>query len=641
MANGRIRSSPATLFSQFPANGRAPFKQIVLATWAPFLALLVAIVFVLAIAFTADGQQTDRNRWYENAPTFIALAAVVLRGSLAGLLGVTLYQKLWKDLAAHPKSQLNETEEELQNTQDFGNGGNFKAMAGDPSERELGKSHISPDRAGLSIVEVDALHLASRMAVGMFTHPKFKAVWIIGALGLVVTSAIQPVLQSAISVRQEKSITKLEVPFFHPQLNGTLTAFCSANATVCGSSQSAKTATLVALMGKKAQHQYTDRNVTGAVQFGPVKFVDVECDVEAIHRDTVEEMLFLTKFYNFTYRFPDQENFFDLGSLTRGRPGEGRINFDNVTTNWAQAEIKTSIFNYTHFIHHQCRVQPAMGTCTTTLIEGAGKLSDLRCVRDKWLDVDEQVQKEVRSYFEPDAGALGIVWALIWAFGGEAGFGRRELQWGTSYFMNGAMEAYSYKEDRALYDTDMVSHMQRVLWNMPILSNFTAADPDMAAELTLPMTVFDQSNVILYRIDKFRVFVTLAIILAIAIVCLGYLSISRCDSLGRLMRDSLVHSLTVSGPHGPAIKGACMAGLDNIVEKAGEERLHFGVLQRSTQSNAGHLGFAENLAMYATPGSQEDIPAFVVGKPEKRMWYGDAGNVRERMRLVREEKVTC
>src|SRR5690606_32360460 len=207
-------------------------SDLVQATWMAFLALVFGICFVLAIAFTGDGKPTDGNGWYQNAPTLIAIGAVVLRGSLSALLGITLYQKLWKGLASSKEASDVKGE-----TVDAG--------------------------AGLSIGEVDSLHLASRLAVGMFVHPLMKAGWIIGALGLVITSAVQPVLQSAISVQQRTYRTPVEMGVFHPQFNGSLTTSCTAAANICGASPQTRKASLLALMGKDAQYQYTDRNVTG------------------------------------------------------------------------------------------------------------------------------------------------------------------------------------------------------------------------------------------------------------------------------------------------------------------------------------------------------------------------------------------
>ena len=100
----RVRQTTTALFTQFPTNGRIPFKQVLQATWVVTFALFIGICFVLAIVFSTDGKPTSSNKWYEYTPTFIALGAVVLRGSVAALLGITLYQNLWQNVAAPAKA---------------------------------------------------------------------------------------------------------------------------------------------------------------------------------------------------------------------------------------------------------------------------------------------------------------------------------------------------------------------------------------------------------------------------------------------------------------------------------------------------------------------------------------------------------
>ena len=88
----------------------------------------------------------------------------------------------------------------------------------------------------------------------------------------------------------------------------------------------------------------------------------------------------------------------------------------------------------------------------------------------------------------------------------------------------------------------------------------------------------------------------------------------------------MVHSLTVAGPNGPAIKGACLASLDEILDEAGDEKLKFGVLLAATDSLCGHLGFAEQPL---APGSRESAPITTVGKPVSGRWYGGQGRLRK------------
>lgn len=52
-----------------------------------------------------------------------------------------------------------------------------------------------------------------------------------------------------------------------------------------------------------------------------------------------------------------------------------------------------------------------------------------------------------------------------------------------------------------------------------------------------------------------------------------YLIVAENQGLGRLMRDSLVHSLTIGGINGPGIPNACMAGLQTVIDVVGKEKL--------------------------------------------------------------------
>ena len=140
----RVRHTPTALFTQFLTNGRIPSKQVLQATWVATFAFFIGICFVLAIIFSADGKPTNSNKWYEYTPTFIALGAVILRGSIAALLGVALYQNLWQNVAA-------------------------PAMANEEPLVGTGWD------GGISLKRVESLHSASRLAVGMLAYPCFRA----------------------------------------------------------------------------------------------------------------------------------------------------------------------------------------------------------------------------------------------------------------------------------------------------------------------------------------------------------------------------------------------------------------------------------------------------------------------------------
>ncbi|KAF4176794.1 hypothetical protein CNMCM7927_003784 [Aspergillus lentulus] len=577
----RVRQTTTALFTQLPANGRIPFKQVLQATWIAMFALVIGICFVLAIAFSADGKPTNSNKWYEYAPTFVALGAVVLRGSVAALLGIALYQNLWQNVAA-------------------------PAKANEEPRVETG------GEGGIPLKKVESLHLASRLAVGMLAYPLFRAGWIIGFLGLAVTSAVQPVLQSAITARQEKQVIPMGLPIYHPQFNGSLALSDSAAMLAAGPTTISRRSAVAALMGENSGLRYTDANVTGIANFGPVKYLDVTCNIEAVPGN--KSNLGGWDLYNFTYRYPDAEErasgdpkydltkFRDVSNIS--------VLYDGVEISQdakSRVEVQAVMFNNTHYLRHLCMVQTAIGSCATPITAGSGRMGDLACLRDQLINVDSDLDK-AGSFYGPAGGVISLFGSFLEVFAGKALLTiRGRLNPGKSLFMMGTMVADTDKT--LVMPSDLLSHMQRVLWVTPLLAKF--GTPEQEA-LNVTMSVLDERNIIVYKIDKPRIIVTVAVLLIIGLGCLVYLSLCRSGACGRLTRDSLVHSLTVAGPNGPAIKGACLASLEEILDKAGDEKLKFGVLLAATDSVSGHLGFAEQPL---APRSHESTPVTTVGKP--------------------------
>ena len=583
-----VRQTTTALFTQFPTNRQTPFKQVLQATWVATFALLIGICFVLAIAFSADGKATSSNKWYEYIPTFVALAAVVLRGSIAALLGITLYQNLWQNIAAPVKAN--------------GTGG----------------------EEGISLKRLESLQLASRLAVGMLSYPLLRAGWIIGFLGLAITSAIQPVLQSAITVRQEKQVVPIGLPIYHPHFNGSLAQSDSAAMYASGPTTISRRSAVTALMGEKSGLRYTDTNVTGIAKFGPVNYLDVSCTIEAI--PGMKSNLNGWDLYNFTYRYSDAEHVSNdtTDDLTQFRDVfNTSVLYSGVVVSLdakSKVEVQAVMFNNTHYLRHLCTVQTATGGCSTHITAGIGSMGDLKCSRDRFINLDTELSQTL-SYYGPAGGVESLFGSFLQVFVEKAVLDiHARLNPGKSVFMMGTLVADT--DNTLIMPSDLLSHMQRVLWVTPLLAKF--GTPEQEA-LNVTMSVLDERNIIVYKIHKPRIFVALAVVLLIALGCLVYLSLCSSGACGRLTRDSLVHSLTVAGPHGPAIKGACLASLDEILDKAGDEKLKFGVLVEATASASGHLGFAEQPVAL---GPHESTPITTVGKPVPGRWYGGQGRLR-------------
>lgn len=591
---GHIRQSSTALFTRFPANGRIPFKQVASATWIATTALLVGIGFVLAVAFSADGKPTDENIWYSHAPTFIALGAVILRGSLAALLGIALYQNLWQSLAAPTPAN------------------------GEPL---LGAKEYQ----GLKLSSIESLHLASRLAVGMFAHPLLKAGWIVGVLGLALTSAVQPVLQSAISVGQERRFTSRDLPIYHPQFNGSLAQSDSARMLAGGPTTIPRRSAIAALIGQNNGIRYTDSNVTGRATFGPVRYLDVTCNIKATPGNTSNA--FGWDVYNFTYRYPDAKpvtDDFDLSQFL-DVSANSTVLYDGAdiqVTNLSKIEVLSYMYNNTHYLKHMCTVQTAVGSCAARLESGMGSMGALECTRDKFINVDDELSGDATFY-----GSAGAVPALFSSFL-EVFVGKAVLDihgrfnFGKSLFMLGTM-VEDIDQSRVM-PSDLLSHMQRVLWVTPLIAK--SGGPVQQA-LNITMSVLDERTVVVYRIDKPRVVITVAVLLIVGVGCLVYLFLCKSGASGRLVRDSLVHSLTVAGPQGPAVKGACLASLEDILEKAGDERVRYGVTLEASDMVSGHLGFAEQVL---EPTSYQAMPITVLGRPVPGRWYGGQESLTKR-----------
>lgn len=574
--NPRVRQAATSLITQFPANGRIPFKQILQATWVATAALILGIGFVLAVAFSSNGKPTSGSTWYRHAPTFISLGAVVLRGSVAALLGIALYQNLWQNVATQTK----------------------------PKKDGL----VETGAEGIPVKTVESLHLASRLAVGMLAHPSLKAGWVIGVLGLGVASAVQPVLQSAIAVRQQKQIVPTSLSLYHPQFNGSLAQSDTAAMYPGGPTTITTRSSVAALMGQNSGLRYTDANVTGVAHFGPINYLDVICNISAI--PGTESNLQGWDVYNFTYRYPDSPYMDKFQSINESYSKGVDIQLAGLS----RVEVQAVLFNNTHYLEHLCMVQTATGSCTTYLTAGIGIMGNLSCSRDQFINLDGEFNKTL-SYYGPAGAVLALTGAFLNAFAGQALLDiHNKLNPGKSSFLMAAL--VSDTNSKFVMPSDLVSHMQRVLWATPLLAKIGTSQ-QVAPNVT--MSVADERNVIIYEIDKLRVIVTVAVLLIISLGCLVYVSLPSSAACGRLTRDSLVHSLTVAGPYGPAIRNACLASLDNVLDAAGDEKLKFGVLIEATDATSGHVGFAEQPP---APGSHDGTPMTIVRRPVPGKWYG-------------------
>lgn len=231
---------PNLLLAQFPLHRRTPFHQIFRATWAGLVFILLSSAFVFAVAVTTNGRPKT-GIWVSNASVFIALGATVLKGSVASLLGVALYQHLWLQLS-----------------------------------NPMGKD------CGLTVKRIESLHLASRLSVGMLSRPSVALAWFVGLACFLVISATIPALQSGVNTVSRIEVVPVTVKIQHTQLDPRMTARSGAVQAPETAMPNIMRSATIAIFGENGTQTYTVQKLTGRATFGPVDYVDIECSITEI-----------------------------------------------------------------------------------------------------------------------------------------------------------------------------------------------------------------------------------------------------------------------------------------------------------------------------------------------------------------------
>lgn len=226
-----------------------PLHQIGTATWPAALGVILSISLVVTASLITNGKETNTNIWTANAAVIVAVGGIVLKGSLATLVGIALYHRLWLQL-------------------------------GQQKDRKAGQS-----KAGLTVQEIESHHLASRLAVGMLVEPSQSLAWTCGVLCLLLTSALVPMLQYGMDVVVSSDIRPTTVPIQHAQLDSRMALRSGAAGLPDNVSPNVLRAATRALFGADAAFVYTERNLTGLAVFSDVQYADVECNIKAVPGD--------------------------------------------------------------------------------------------------------------------------------------------------------------------------------------------------------------------------------------------------------------------------------------------------------------------------------------------------------------------
>lgn len=128
---------------------------------------------------------------------------------------------------------------------------------------------------------------------------------------------------------------------------------------------------------------------------------------------------------------------------------------------------------------------------------------------------------------------------------------------------------------------ELISHVQRTLWHAAINARPVDLPPDEvggAYDLngTIDMVVQDETPVLLVKINFVVVYVVLGLALATALSALLYLVMATNHVPGRLMRDSLIHTLAVGARNSERSETASAIYLPHTQDQSLERVLKAG-----------------------------------------------------------------
>jgi hypothetical protein len=235
--------------------------------------------------------------------------------------------------------------------------------------------------------------------------------------------------------------------------------------------------------------------------------------------------------------------------------------------------FNATLFNGTHFLYHKCIAKPATGWCGINLVEGIGVMRDLSCHRERWIEPSSE------DPHGPAAGFVAIAAAFHGAFEGEGWVTRatRRPQQNSSFVI-----ATAQWEDRWNYtmQPSLIDHFQRVLWHIPINAR-SKGIPDgqengtFDLNGTVALNVLDEQPILLQKFNFARTFGIIGACLLVGAGAIIWVTLIPKETTERLVQDSLVQSLTVSGSGEAAISHASTLGLDDILDRKGKETLWY------------------------------------------------------------------
>lgn len=642
------------------------------ATWFSATALVGSIIFTIVVIATTNGKEVSSGWWVKNADVVISVGAMATKSSFASIMGVALYQHLWYTITAADKDiegasakagmRIREIEAQHQASKMkislFSAPSWSKAWLIGAVMFLLGAAIVPVIQYTVDIVPqtetvttvVSMFHaqLDTRLALVESPNPDGphgdEPIAVIGGVPEVMRGATLAIFGEDTTFKYTNSnVTGPAIfgPVEYPDID------CSAKFAVLPERKIPGTIEAITNNGPDFFTAMPDSmlyNFTSAwvkpilsdkyayypkgiqVLNFSVNQADVLKDMTPVQRQTWFEQ------YNEPNRkvwMPEPNEMWTNYTIFRNeteRENRTRI------VGYRELAVNFGLSNITHWYNFTCAVRPAKGMCSVDLSTGAGIMGKLRCIRDNWIEYPDRTS-DIYSTNAPALFAYGAAFADV--FKGTVYTDSAGLGLFTGLFASAT--AFLDKRSGFVFMPDpqaTVRHMQRVLWNLPMtvggnginkapvaLQAYGPTTEQIAwrnsTTNVLPVTALDNRQIFVVEINLTTVTSMLCVVLALSAMALAYLVLSENRVLGRLCRDSLVHNLTVGGRYGPAIRGACMAGLGDVLKKAGDERLQFMVLVTAKPGFVGHLGMGEmdgtGKFNYGKSVTEEPIPGMIYG----------------------------
>lgn len=236
-------------------------------------------------------------------------------------------------------------------------------------------------------------------------------------------------------------------------------------------------------------------------------------------------------------------------------------------------------------------------------------MKDLKCNRESWMD---PIPAKIEG---PATGFYGIAAAFYNVFDGEAWSSYQQGRPQQNSTFIAATAAFTNRTAFVL-PRELIRHVQRTLWHTPLNARPWNIPADAVGgpydlNSTVDMTVQDERLLLVIHINYVVLGTVVGVALLLGLGAVFYLVTAEDQTLGRLMRDSLVHSLTVQGYNGAGIPKSCMAGLEIVLDAAGKQILVYGVAAQAAPGFLGHL------AIQTATGPRTNYALPIPG-----LWYG-------------------